>query len=451
MGGVVVIGVEKDGQVAGCKNLEDAQLQRLESFSGANCESGRFHTKRISCINSIGEQDFLILARIQYVPERLVTLTDGTAFKRVSHESKKISDEEKAEIRIAKGERSFEQETCGLSYPEDFHLDRVRDFCKRLRQAEDIREDITEEQILENKLLGHRVGSGFAPSNAMALLFAKQPIRIFPGAYIRVLRYEGTEEGTGKNFNVIKDRTIEGTIIDQIRNTSVFLSANLREFTSFRGGHFVARPEYPNDAWYELLVNAVAHRSYHYRNAPIFIKLFDDRIQFESPGGFMPQVTPITIFNLHRPRNRTLMFALKDYGEVRCMNEGTRRVRDEMVEANLPAPIFEPTTLDNTGVRATLRNDIANRQNSLDSEAYRQLGEALSLSLSPDERKIVNFVIEHGSINVSEALRILSTNIWHTAKTCLGRLEKRSILFHVSTKIRDPKAHYILSSRKPDS
>jgi ATP-dependent DNA helicase RecG len=191
--------------------------------------------------------------------------------------------------------------------------------------------------------------------------------------------------------------------------------------------------------WVLILVNAVAHRSYQYRNGNIFVKMFDDRIEFESPGGFMPQVTPDTIYNMHRPRNRVLMFSLKEFGEVRCMNEGTRRVRDEMAHANLPEPVFEPTNRENTGVRATLRNDIANRQNSLDSEAYKVLGEAVSLSLTPDERKIINFTIENGRINVSEALRIMETNIWHTAKKALERLEARNILEWVSTKERDPR------------
>ena len=389
---------------------------------------------------------FVVLVRVFYSPDRLVSLSDGTAYKRISHESKKISDEEKNEIRVAKGERSFEQEIIDHTYPDDFHIDRIRNFCDGLRMREDIRDDISNEQILENKLLGRRVANSFAPSNALALLFSKTLQRDFPGAYIRILRYEGVTEGTGRSFNVIKDRTIEGTIIDQIKDASAFLSANMREFTHFSEGRFESRPEYPRDAWYELLVNAVAHRSYQYRTANIFVKIFDDRIVFESPGGFMPQVTPATIYDMHRPRNRILMFMLKEFGEVRCMNEGTRRIRDEMRHASLPEPIFEPTTPDNTAVRAVLKNDIANRQNSLDSEAYRALGEAISMSLSADERKIVNYVIENGSINVSEALRIMTTNIWHTAKKTLQRLERRNILEWISTKERDPKAHYVIGS-----
>jgi ATP-dependent DNA helicase RecG len=450
MGGVIVVGVENDGSISGCKSLDETSLQKLEAFGSTHCEGGSFEYRRLKCKNFRDEEDFIILCRVYYVPNRLVILSDGSAYQRISDTTRKLNDEDKNEIRIAKGERSFELEVSRVLYPDDFHLDRIRKFCLEIRRQDNISDEISDEQILENKLLGYRTSSGFSASNALVLMFAKQPQREFPGAYIRVLRFEGTEQKSGKYFNVIKDRTFEGTIIEQIQGVANFLSANLREFTSFENGRFESRPEYPNDAWYELLVNAVAHRSYQYKHANIFVRMFDDRIEFESPGGFMPQVTPTTIFSLHRPRNRQLMFAMKELGEVKCMNEGTKRVRQEMEDAKLPAPIFRPVTQENTGVLAILSNDIANRQNSLDSEAYLALGEALSLSLSPEERKIVNFAIENGRVNVSEALRIMKTNIWHTAKSALKRLERRGILEFRSSKTRDPNAHYVMATKKDD-
>lgn len=156
----------------------------------------------------------------------------------------------------------------------------------------------------------------------------------------------------------------------------------------------------------------------------------------------MPSVTPENLF--HKPRNPFLMFVLREFGEVRCISEGTKRIKREMTEAKLPPAEFLET---GHSVRATLRNDIANRTNSLDSEAYRVLGEALSFSLDADERRLVNYVVEHGQINSSDALRILSTTYWHTAKNKLQRLEKRGILTWVSTKSRDPNSHFILTKR----
>jgi ATP-dependent DNA helicase RecG len=282
----------------------------------------------------------------------------------------------------------------------------------------------------------------FIPNNVCALAFARDPRQVFPGAYVHFLRYSGTEEKTGKEYNIIKDRIIEGTILDVIKDTSSALDASLREFTEFKSGKFYQTPEYPHDAWYEVLVNACVHRSYNARTRPIFLKMFDDHLIVENPGGFMPSVTPENFF--HKPRNPFLMLFLREFGEVRCISEGTTRIKRELVNAKLPSIRYDA---DQNTVRATLFNDVANRTNSLDSEAYKALGEAVAFSLDSDERRIVNYVIEHGRINASDALRILSTTYWHTANGKLKRLVDRNVLEFVSKKHRDPKSHYVI--RKP--
>jgi ATP-dependent DNA helicase RecG len=263
--------------------------------------------------------------------------------------------------------------------------------------------------------------------------------QIFAGAYVHFLRYNGTEEKTGSDYNVIKDRVLDGTLIDVIRDTASVLDANLREFTIYKNAKFYQTAEYPHDAWYELLVNACVHRSYHAKTQPIFVKMFDDHLVVESPGGFMPSITPDNFY--HKPRNPFLMFALREYGEVRLIGEGTKRIKRELQDARLPNVEYRA---DQTKVSATLFNDVANRTNSLDSEAYKTLGEAIAFSLDSDEGRIINYVVEHGRINASEALRILSTTYWHTASGKLKRLTQRGILDHVSKKKRDPKAHFVL-------
>jgi ATP-dependent DNA helicase RecG len=158
----------------------------------------------------------------------------------------------------------------------------------------------------------------------------------------------------------------------------------------------------------------------------------------------MPGVTPETIYERHNPRNPFIMAILKETGEVRCVNEGTKRVRTEMERAKLPPPAFFEKKGDNTSFVATLRNDIKSRSNSLDSTAYMALGEAVALSLSPDERKIINYVTVNERVNASDALRILVTTRWHTARAKLDALVTRGILVRHSTKPRDPNSYYDL-------
>ena len=437
-GGVIAIGIENDGTVTGCKNQTTERLQSLELMGRDYCPDGRFETRRVAVKNSDGEDDFIILARVHYVEDRLVALTNGNALCRESDRSRRLTEVEKQEVRINKGERAFELEPCPLSYPDEFRTSQVHQFCEQIRRSRDASTAIVNEEILESMRLGRIRGQSFIPNNICALLFARDPQQAFPGAYIHFLRFEGTEEKSGKEYNVSKDRMFQGTMLEVISDTARTVDASLREFTVYERSKFHQRPESPHDAWYELIVNACVHRSYHAKTQPIFVKMFDDHLTVESPGGFMPNVTPDNLF--HKPRNPFLMFTLREYGEVRCISEGTKRIEREMQEASLPPAEYVGTP---QSVIATLRN-------SLDSEAYKQLGEAIAFSLDPDERRMINYVMEHGTINVSDALRILSTTYWHTAKAKLQRLVKRGVLDFVSTKSRDPKAHYTLRRRESD-
>ena len=442
-GGIVIIGVENDGAITGCSALSIERIQKLELMGRDHCPDGRFETNRINVINAKGEQDFVIRARIHFVENRLIELTDGASYCRESDTCRKLTETEKQEIRINKGERAFELEECSLDYPEDFRLPMIAKFSKQIRQSRDGSEEISDEAILQSMRLGKIKNGKFFPYNVCALAFGRDPRMVFAGAYVHFLRYNGTIERTGKEYNVIKDRIIQGTLLDIISETSSTLDANLREFTEFRGGKFYQAPEYPKDAWYELIVNACVHRSYHAKTQPIFVKMFDDHLVIESPGGFMPSISPSNFF--HKPRNPFLMFVLREYGEVRCISEGTKRIRRELSEARLP----EVNYLDDRScVKATLYNDVTNRTNSLDSEAYKALGETIAFSLDSDERRIINYVIEHGRINVSDALRILSTTYWHTAKAKLTRLVDRNVLDFVTKKHRDPNSFYVMKAKK---
>lgn len=449
-GGVLAIGINNKREIEGCNNLHENKLQALESLGSDRCPSGRFRTRRLSVTNRRGQSDFIILVRIFYIENRLVELTDGSAYIRKSDKTFEIDDLQKQELRIEKGERAYELEACNLIYPDDFNVDAVKRFAKRVREQRDGSDVISDEQILEIMHLGKRKNRSFKPNNACGLIFGRDPQQIFPGAYVHFLRYEGTLELSGRDYNVVKDRILSGSILDTIKDTSSVLDANLREFTQRRNGKFYTTPEYPREAWYELVVNAVAHRSYHVRNSPVFVKLFDDRLVVESPGGFMPEVNSENLYDKHVPRNPFLMLALREYGEVRCINEGTKRIRREMLDAKLPEPEFVEEFQAGKAIKATLRNRVPDRTTSIDSEAYRFLGEAVSLSLDPEERRIVNYLIEHGRINVSDALRLMKTTYWHTAKKKMKKLNDRGIVDWISTKDRDPNAHFVLRKRSAE-
>ena len=279
--------------------------------------------------------------------------------------------------------------------------------------------------------------------------YTSDPVALFPGCQIRFLRIDGESEQSGANYNVIKTVPMEGPLPRLLEQAANILSGQLRDFTRLgNDGVFYSAPEYPYAAWYEALVNACVHRSYGLRNMNIFIKMFDDKLVIESPGGFPPLVTPDNIYSMHHPRNPTLMRAMFYMCLVKEHAEGTKRMRDSMRGMSLPPPVFEQTQSGMGGamVRVTLRNHIKQRKVWVDSDVSGLLGEALSRNLSLEEKRVLNFVAEHGKINVTQCHRLIpSLAKWHSAKRLLMKLVEKGILKQVhSGVLRDNRSHFVL-------
>jgi ATP-dependent DNA helicase RecG len=202
-GGIIAIGIEKDGTITGCSCVSAEKVQQLELMGRDHCPDGRFVTNRLEVINSQGARDFIIRARVFFVEDRLVELTNGVAFCRESDRSRRLTETEKAEVRINKGERAFELESCPLNYPDDFRINQIAKFAAQIRSIRDGSPDISDEQILESMRLGKIKEEKFIPNNVCALIFAKDPRQVFPGAYVHFLRYNGTDEKTGKKSTTL--------------------------------------------------------------------------------------------------------------------------------------------------------------------------------------------------------------------------------------------------------
>lgn len=449
-GGIIVIGIEDKGRVSGCRSLTIDNLNKLEKSGYLRCPMARYDTKRVPMKNHDGTDDFILLIRVFYHETRVVETCDGRVFIRKGDSRTELKkDEEKRQLRIDKGEVQHEQEPSGLAYPDDFNLDRVRQWASNVRTARGLNERLEDTKILEAFHLGKKKDGNFVANIACALIFAKDPVAIIPGCKIRFLRFDGTTEGSGEKFRAIKDDSIPGSIIDQISGISAILKSQIRTFSGLgKDNKFQTTPEYPQSAWIEAIVNACVHRSYHFKNMNIFVKMFDDRLLVDSPGPFPPAVTPETIYDVQHARNPFLIDALHYFGFTKAVGEGVRRMRDTMLEMDLPAPEFIQTEVGDAKVRVVLRNNIASRKAWIDSDIAAVLGAKLVSILSEKEKAVLNFVAVHNSINVSEAQRLTGHN-WHTSKKLLTRLCEKGILHyeHRDDIAIDRQGKYVLSPK----
>jgi hypothetical protein len=253
---------------------------------------------------------------------------------------------------------SFEDEKA-YEFTSDIVVEEIlEELRKSVVERDGARSDIPGPELLKNKGLPVTSDGKKYLTKGGLLLIGKDPKACLPGAYVRLIRYEGREKKAGESHNVVKDETFSDPLPRLVQRLSEFIQSQFREFT-FMGpdGKFVHEPEYPKVVWLEAIVNALVHRSYSQSNAPVFVEIYDDRIEVKSPGDYPAGVHPREF--IHSPRNPHLMDGMRYLRFVRMLSEGSLRMREEMAKANLPEPFFaEP---GNSYVQVVLRNDIDRR------------------------------------------------------------------------------------------
>ena len=215
-------------------------------------------------------------------------------------------------------------------------MDAVKAYMKRIGYGKS-----PMEYLQENK--GFLTYKGDVPqvSTACILLFGKRPQNFFPRARVRFIKYYGTEEKVGREMNVIKDVTFEGRILDQIQKTIDYLETQVKEH-SYLGedGLFKTDREYPKFVIQEMTVNSVCHRDYSIKGTEIQIKMFDNRLVFETPGKLPGIVRTDNIRHTHFSRNPKIAEYLKAYDYVKEFGEGVDRMCRELSAIGTKEPQY---------------------------------------------------------------------------------------------------------------
>ena len=116
-----------------------------------------------------------------------------------------------------------------------------------------------------------------------ALLFAKNPTVYCPTAQVKCAQYFGTERSAVRTIE-----TIEIPVPDQIEAAFKFVQDRTRrgEAPAPDQPRSVPRYDYPMVAVREVIANALVHRDYARSDVCVHVRLFDDRLEVSSPGGW---------------------------------------------------------------------------------------------------------------------------------------------------------------------
>ena len=186
------------------------------------------------------------------------------------------------------------------------------------------------------------------PTNAGTLLFARDPLRWVPGAWIQFVRWAGTTMVD----DPVGERLFSGDLLTVLRELQAFISlpANRHPVTESALRERTVT-DYPPVAIRELLLNAIMHRSYE-SNAPVRFYWYDDRIEIQNPGGLYGMASPENFPRQTDYRNPVLSEALATLGYVNAFGRGVIRAQEALRRNGNPEAEF---TFETSHVLATIR------------------------------------------------------------------------------------------------
>ena len=362
-GGTIVIGVsDKTRKIEGVdQNTE--KLNELLRVPLDFCNpSVSITSELLPCTDKDGNENHIILMHIPASSELHANQADE-AFMRVGDKSRKLSFEERIQLMYDKGERYDEDTAVYGATVDDIDMAAVERYIELIGYTKSAKQYLHE----NNGFITTNAKEEQQVSVACILLFGKYPQKFFPRGRTRFIRYKGTEERVGAEMNVIKDVTFEGTILDQVKATIAYLETQVEEHT-FLGQHgqFVTNRDYPKFVIQEMVVNACCHRAYNIKGTEIQIKMFDDRLVFESPGRLPGTVKPSNIRHTHFSRNPKIAQFLKAYDYVKEFGEGVDRVCRELEANGTPHLSFH---LDDFILKITVPKVISQANNQRDATA----------------------------------------------------------------------------------
>ena len=448
-GGVIAIGVsDKTRKIEGIDQHTEKLNELLRvPFDFCN-PSVPVTCSYLPCTDKDGNENRILLMEIP-ASSSLHTNQADEAFMRVGDKSRKLTFDERVQLMYDKGERYYEDTAVYDATIDDIDMDAVADYAKLVGYGKSPLQYLRENNgfVRTNKKGDEEV------STACILLFGKYPQKFFPRARTRFIKYEGVDEKVGAEMNVIKDVTFEGTILNQVKKTIEFIETQVREHT-FLGQHaqFVTKRDYPEFVIQEMTVNACCHRAYNIKGTEIQIKMFDDRLVFESPGKLPGQVKPNNIRHTHFSRNPKIAAFLKAYHFVKEFGEGFDRIcrEQEANGANVPSfrtdefilKITVPkvaenvqkqtgNVIENGGKVAESHKGVAEKvaeNHGKVTEKLREKAAALGETLTANRIKILELMIEDPYISradLANNIGISETSIYRNIEAMRGKYLRR--------------------------
>ncbi|MDZ8186629.1 MAG: ATP-binding protein [Nostoc sp. ChiSLP02] len=275
----------------------------------------------------------LVLQVVIHKSREIVNASDGVPYIRRGAQNLPQDTEEKlARLRLDKGIESFEKSTVNADIEIITNSIPIIDFMLQIIPTGEPEQWLKKQQLIING----------KPTVAGILIFSEEPQALLPKRCgVKIYRYKTSDE-EGRRENLAFDPiTIEGWLYNQISEAVQKTKEIIEEIPKLDDGR-LEQIEYPEETLHEIITNAVLHRDYSILK-DVQIRIFDNRVEIESPGRLPGHITITNILREQYARNGTIVRLINKFPNApnKDVGEGLNTAFEAMSRLRLKPPIIK--------------------------------------------------------------------------------------------------------------
>jgi ATP-dependent DNA helicase RecG len=302
-------------------------------------------------------------------------------------------------LRLAKGIESYEAKTVDVPLSAVTESKILKWFVKQVVPNLEPKAFLKKQNLIK----------GTKPTVAAVLLFSEEPQAALPKrSGVKLYRYKTTGAPTREHL-AGQPQSIEGPLFDLIKK-SVGETVAMIEGIQKLGARGLEPVKYPFETLHEIVTNAILHRDYSIAS-DVHIRVFDNRVEVESPGMLPGQVTIKNILDEQFARNGMLVRMINKFPDPpnKDVGEGLNTAFKAMQKLRLKPPIIDEPE---NAVLVLIRHD----------------------PLASPEESVMDYLQHNSSIKNGVARMITGIASENSMKDVFLRLAKRNLIERVPGK-----------------
>ena len=319
---------------------------------------------------------------------------DGRPYLRRGAQSLPVENAEALRrLEYSKGVVSFEIEKTSALADEITNSTPIIDFMINVVPTAEPENWLQKQQLIKE---GHSTVAG-------VLLFSDEPQAVLPKRCgIKIYRYKTREEAS-RDTLAFDPITIEGWSYRQIQEAVERTKEVIEEIPRLGAGT-LEKISYPAETLHEIITNAVLHRDYSIAD-DVHIRIFDNRIEVQSPGKLPAHVTERNILDERFSRNGIMVRMLNKFPNPpnKDVGEGLNTAFEAMTKLGLKPPAIKELE---SAVLVTIKHE----------------------PLASPEQAILEYLQEHDWIKNADARSLTHIQQPHKINNIFREMEARGLI-----------------------